>query len=283
MSFDWIAPHYRWLEPLLAGRKLQRCRVAWLGEVRACRRVLVVGEGPGRFLERAVCAMPAAEFVCVDASAAMLERARAAVHRLGESARVNFVHASLPEWEPERADFDLIVTHFFLDCFAEPALSQVVARLASAAQPDAHWLLSDFQIPAAAQPGSVRGSCSRWLTHFSTSRRGSPRGGWSHPTMRSHAMVSSCSNSVSSIGDCSTATCGGELSGAGPRTVFSGQRRVSVRGPCSHSAPSALLFLVAEGFGMNRHQRKRGFFPENGCVAKGRGSSNFRSPSNARG
>ncbi len=150
MSFDRIAPHYRWMEAVLAGGKMQRCRVAWLDAVRDCRRVLVLGEGPGRFLECAVREMRGAEFVCVDASSAMLERARAAMLRTGECARVHFIHAALPEWEPERADFDLIVTHFFLDCFSEPTLSRVVARLAAAAslKADARWLLSDFQIPA---------------------------------------------------------------------------------------------------------------------------------------
>ena len=148
MSFDRLAPHYRWMEAVLAGRKLQRCRLAWLDEVRDSRRVLIVGVGPGRFLESALREMRGAEFVCVDASAAMLERARAAAERTGESERVSFIHAALPEWEPERADFDLIVTHFFLDCFPEPMLSQVVARLANAATPDARWLLSDFQVPA---------------------------------------------------------------------------------------------------------------------------------------
>ena len=148
MSFDRLAPHYRWMESVLAGGKLQRCRLAWLDEVRDCRRVLIVGVGPGRFLECALREMRGSEFVCVDASGAMLERARAAAQRTGESARVCFIHASLPEWESEEPDFDLIVTHFFLDCFPEPALSQVIARLAAAAKPDAYWLLADFQIPA---------------------------------------------------------------------------------------------------------------------------------------
>lgn len=148
MSFDRLAPHYRWMEAVLAGRKMQRCRLAWLGEVRDCRRVLIVGVGPGRFLELAVREMHGAEFVCVDASGGMLERAMSAVRRTGKSARVSFIHATLPEWEPERADFDLIVTHFFLDCFPEPVLSQVIAQLAAAAKPDARWLLSDFQIPS---------------------------------------------------------------------------------------------------------------------------------------
>ena len=43
--------------------------------------------------------------------------------------------------------YDLIVTHFVLDCFDEGDLREVVARLAGAAMPNAIWLLSDFQIP----------------------------------------------------------------------------------------------------------------------------------------
>ena len=43
--------------------------------------------------------------------------------------------------------FDLIVTHFVLDCFCPKQLEQVVASLAGAATEDATWLLADFQVP----------------------------------------------------------------------------------------------------------------------------------------
>src|SRR5439155_22241467 len=33
MSFDTLAPHYRWMEFILAGKKLQRCRTAFLDEI----------------------------------------------------------------------------------------------------------------------------------------------------------------------------------------------------------------------------------------------------------
>ncbi len=149
MSFDRLAPHYRWLERVLAGGKLQRCRLAWLGEVRDCRNVLVAGEGPGRFLAAAARALPAARFCCVDASAAMLEQARAAwTNAGGEIGRVRFVHAELPVWRPDPADFDLVVTHFFLDCFSAHLLADVVKQLAAGACADARWLLADFCVPA---------------------------------------------------------------------------------------------------------------------------------------
>lgn len=148
MSFDRLAPHYRWMEYVLAGEKLQRCRLAWLDKVLDCRDVLVVGEGPGRFLEVCAHQLPQARIVCVDASRAMLARARAAWEKASrEPERAEFIHASLPEWRSPVAAFDLVVTQFFLDCFSEPLLSQIIANLAAAAKPAARWLLADFQIP----------------------------------------------------------------------------------------------------------------------------------------
>ena len=75
MSFDHLAPFYRGMEFVLAGGKLQRCRLEWLEEVKDSRQVLIVGEGPGRFLMECAKTLPDAQILCVDASAAMLSRA----------------------------------------------------------------------------------------------------------------------------------------------------------------------------------------------------------------
>ena len=42
---------------------------------------------------------------------------------------------------------DLIVAHFFFDCFHQSELDMLIARLATAALPDALWLISDFRLP----------------------------------------------------------------------------------------------------------------------------------------
>jgi ubiquinone/menaquinone biosynthesis C-methylase UbiE len=148
MSFDTLAPYYLWLERLLAGNKLQRCRLAWAGEVRSARQALVVGVGPGRFLEECVRGLPEAHFTCVDASSGMLAQARQRWQDAGgEPDRIRFIHARLPEWEPEPGAYDLIVTHFFLDCFPPKELVRVLAALSRGARPGAHWLLADFRVP----------------------------------------------------------------------------------------------------------------------------------------
>jgi hypothetical protein len=43
-DFDRLAPHYGWMESLLAGRKLQRCRAAFLHAIPPPRRALVAPE-----------------------------------------------------------------------------------------------------------------------------------------------------------------------------------------------------------------------------------------------
>src|SRR5712671_6722984 len=50
VNFDVLARHYRWMELVLAGEKLQRCRTAFLGEIPAARNILLLGEGHGRCL-----------------------------------------------------------------------------------------------------------------------------------------------------------------------------------------------------------------------------------------
>jgi SAM-dependent methyltransferase len=147
MSFDRLARHYRWMERVLAGDTLQRARTAWLAQVGTPRRALLVGEGNGRFLAAALGALPTTRFVCVDASDGMLEMARRAVPR-GELGRVEFEHRVLPGWSPDRAGFDLLVTHFFLDCFPAETLERLVPILAQGLEPNAPWLIADFVLPA---------------------------------------------------------------------------------------------------------------------------------------
>jgi ubiquinone/menaquinone biosynthesis C-methylase UbiE len=148
MSFDTLAPHYRWLELVLAGNKLQRCRTAFLQRVVPRQNVLIVGEGNGRFLLECRRTLQAGRITCVDASARMLELARQRLRASGLALEgIDFVHADALAWAPPRQAFDLIVSHFFLDCFTPDQLERMVAVLAQAARSEAAWLLADFQVP----------------------------------------------------------------------------------------------------------------------------------------
>ncbi|HEX4665062.1 MAG TPA: class I SAM-dependent methyltransferase, partial [Chthoniobacterales bacterium] len=95
MSFDRVAPHYRWLETLVFGRQLQAARMAFVKEIEAPRRVLVLGEGDGRFLAEFVRLHPRSVVDCVEASERMIELAQ---RRVGE-ANVRFIRGDVREME----------------------------------------------------------------------------------------------------------------------------------------------------------------------------------------
>lgn len=163
MSFDLLAPHYRWMEALCAAGQVQRCRTVLLGAIPAPRQVLIYGEGNGRFLVELCRRFPAARVTVVEASAVMIDLARARLRRAGQAgAQVEFIHADALTWQPPVAAFDLIVTCFFLDCFREDQLQHLVPAIANAVTADAHWLHADFQIA----PAGLRRVCSRVIVGF---------------------------------------------------------------------------------------------------------------------
>ncbi len=147
-NFDFLAAHYRWMEWVLAGGKLQRCRAAFLRSIPPPRNALLVGEGNGRFLAELRRAFPHVRCVCVDASAPMLKRARARLEAAGLDGKdIQFVQADILEWTPPAGEFDLVASHFVLDCFLPEQLELLVGRLAEAATPQARWLVADFCVP----------------------------------------------------------------------------------------------------------------------------------------
>lgn len=162
MSFDTLAPWYRTLERIAFGDDLQRCRVACLGEIAPPRRALIVGEGNGRFLSELLRLHPEVEVDCIDASARMLQLARERIEReLPDRAnRVRFLHQDIMSWSAPEQHYDLVVTHFVLDCFPQATLTGIVNKLERATTDDANWLLADFCIP----PNGIAGVRARaWL------------------------------------------------------------------------------------------------------------------------
>ena len=146
MSFEVLAPIYRLMERVLAGGKLHRCRCAFLDRIPTPKRILILGEGPGRFVVECARRFPLASITCVEESAGMIAKARENLTRHELPAdKVAFVQADILQWEPPQEEFDLIVTHFFLDCFRPEQLETLVPVIAHAATRDAPWLLADFQ------------------------------------------------------------------------------------------------------------------------------------------
>lgn len=145
-GYDGLARWYRALECLAFGGGLQRARRAHLAALDRCERVLIVGEGDGRFLAALCRRNTVCRVVCVERSRKMIERAR---ERLGSArARVTFVQADIRELDFAPGQFDALATHFVLDLFDEATLALLIPRLAAALGPGGVWLVADFALPA---------------------------------------------------------------------------------------------------------------------------------------
>lgn len=161
MSFDAVAPWYRTLETIAFVNALQQARVACLDEIGSPRRALIVGEGNGRFLAALLQRQPLIRIDCVDSSQRMLDLARRHVLQTvpDQIGRVAFLQHDVATWTPNDR-YDLIVTHFVLDCFSTQPVGRLIAKLAQTTAPDATWLLADFVIPEA---GFARAHARAWL------------------------------------------------------------------------------------------------------------------------
>jgi SAM-dependent methyltransferase len=146
-SFDRLSRAYRWMEYFSFGPYLQHCRTLRIAEMIACKRALVYGDGDGRFLAALLRSAPAIRVTAVDASGKMLQRV---AQRLPPQAQVRLVHEDALECPPAEfpdAPFDLVVSHFFLDCFDEAEIASLLALVNAAVEKSALWVVSDLAIP----------------------------------------------------------------------------------------------------------------------------------------
>jgi len=145
-NFDRLAGIYRWLEWLSFGPWLSRCRRAFLERLADRRRALIIGDGDGRFTCRLLRANPRIEVDAVDASPAMLQTLvrRAGVHHH----RIRTYPVDARQWQPpEDHGYDLVATHFFLDCLTTAEIERLAKTLRPSLVPGALWVVSEFSIP----------------------------------------------------------------------------------------------------------------------------------------
>jgi ubiquinone/menaquinone biosynthesis C-methylase UbiE len=163
VNFDRVADHYYWLETLAFGSALQRARVYWLKKLIQPSRALIVGEGNGRFLCELLRVHPGIEIDCVEASVRMLRLAEKRLRRKMPDAlpQVRLLHHDVRTWSAPIATYDLVVSHFFLDCYEEIEVSAMVKKLAATATNSATWLIADFCLPP---KGIARAHARLWLS-----------------------------------------------------------------------------------------------------------------------
>jgi SAM-dependent methyltransferase len=145
-DFNRLAGPYRWMERLTFGPWLARCRFAFLDRAALCQHALILGDGDGRFTAHLLRANPRIHIDAVDASSSMLQALKG---RAGPNlARVRTHLADARHWHPEEGSlYDLIATHFFLDCLTTEEIRSLGTRLLPTLSPKAIWIVSEFAIP----------------------------------------------------------------------------------------------------------------------------------------
>ncbi len=148
-NFDRIARPYRLLEHLTLGRALSRTRTDHLPALTTARNALVLGDGDGRFLAALLHRIPDLHATAVDSSRSMLHllsrRCAFAADRLSlhHADALTFFNSPAADLAP----FDLVCTHFFLDCFTDADLARLLPAVRTRLAPGARWVLSEFRIP----------------------------------------------------------------------------------------------------------------------------------------
>jgi ubiquinone/menaquinone biosynthesis C-methylase UbiE len=146
MNCDAIAPVYRFCEYAVFGQRLQRHRTRFLEAARHRRRALILGDGDGRFASQLHRINADLVFDSIDLSERMLAEAR---RRVADQSQPDsqWVCGDARELPFPRSHYDLIATHFFLDCFSTRDVEILVRKIAQHADSGALWLISEFQRP----------------------------------------------------------------------------------------------------------------------------------------
>ncbi len=153
-GFDRLSWCYAGLERMVFGGRLQACRTASLHALRDPRRVLILGEGDGRFVVELRRRCPAARIVVVDASAKMIRRARLRLLASGGATDVAFVVADARFVDLDADPFDAVVANFFFDCFEPSAQAGLLDRVERWLAPEGLLVLGEF-VPAPTRAGRL--------------------------------------------------------------------------------------------------------------------------------
>lgn len=145
MNFDFIARHYNWIEKIIFRSDLEKFRCMNIELIKDAKSILLLGDGDGRFLEQVSKIGTEAKIVSVDSSAKMINLSQIKVKP--SHLNVEFYCSKIENFKPSKSfNPDLIIAHFFLDCFTHDEALLILDRISQWASVDAKFIISDFSI-----------------------------------------------------------------------------------------------------------------------------------------
>lgn len=153
-GYDRLASLYRPIERCVFGDRLQQARTALLDQIPQWDRMLILGDGDGRLLQKIVNSVtyahprsPPREIISLDQSSRMLDRQRERITGDHPHVSVKWIQADALQYRPPTKSFDVIVTPFFLDCFSEAELREAMPAWHAGLRHRGIWYHIDFVIP----------------------------------------------------------------------------------------------------------------------------------------
>ena len=144
-NYDLVARFYPSLERCVFGFNLEIARQAFYETALQSDRLLLVGEGNGRFLGSLVARKTGGSICVVEKSRVMIRLAKDRTNNQGKT-ELKFVEADIRSYTAEQP-FDCIVTHFFLDQFGPRAQQVIINRFNELITDDGTWINVDFTPP----------------------------------------------------------------------------------------------------------------------------------------
>lgn len=138
--FNRIAPIYDRLARLVFGNTILRSQKENLEVIPPRAKVLVLGGGSGKWLNDLLFSNGSCAVYFIEASSTMLERAKNNSHYVD---RVTFIHGT--QNDIPAGEFDVVITHFFLDMFSQPELEYFVSLVKSTLKTKGLWIVADFE------------------------------------------------------------------------------------------------------------------------------------------
>ena len=143
-NFSWLAPFYDTLGAIAFNGNLHRSQAHLLAHYPPqLDRVLIIGGGTGKFLIELLKKVTVNKLIYLDVSPGMIRQAQKKVAKIfPQQTSIEFICGSLQDI-PE-LEYDLIITHYFLDCFPEKEFIETSQVLKGKLAIDGYWSMVDF-------------------------------------------------------------------------------------------------------------------------------------------
>ena len=147
-NFNFIAPVYDQLASWVFGQSIKQAQLDTLTWIPLNATVLIIGGGTGWYLKALLEQHKVKKVVYIEASEKMLALTRKKIASLLPELTTSEIEFRLGTEDTlyPAEQFDIVVTHFFLDVFEPVQLKKIAYQLKNVLYPSGLWLIADFRL-----------------------------------------------------------------------------------------------------------------------------------------